>query len=139
MSCTKTIEQHERCCRCGGIILADTDEWRHPLCFECFVACNEDENWPGRLDRLWWVSVTDQSKAPGEDLIAVLIVGKCASADEAMVRVARLMVPSEYAGHAEAVVAMLDHYSSRRIPLRFQERVLLLDEVKELDALLGGN
>lgn len=28
-------------CPCGGIILADTEDWKVPLCYECYVDIGE--------------------------------------------------------------------------------------------------
>lgn len=31
------------CFKCGGIILADTEEWNKPLCYSCFDEVIKDE------------------------------------------------------------------------------------------------
>ena len=33
----------EQRCPCGGIILADTEDWPTPLCYNCYVELNEGE------------------------------------------------------------------------------------------------
>lgn len=33
-------------CPCGGIILADTEMWKVPLCDECYTALGEPESDP---------------------------------------------------------------------------------------------
>lgn len=30
-------------CECGGIILADTEEFEKPMCYECFERVGEDD------------------------------------------------------------------------------------------------
>ena len=34
-------------CPCGGIILADTEDWTVPVCYECWVKLGEPEQDPG--------------------------------------------------------------------------------------------
>lgn len=31
-------------CPCGGVILADTEDWDIPLCYECYEKSNEGRN-----------------------------------------------------------------------------------------------
>lgn len=34
------------CTRCvRGIMLADTEDWKRPICFDCFVAVGENPDW----------------------------------------------------------------------------------------------
>jgi hypothetical protein len=33
-------------CPCGGIILADTEDWKTPLCDECYTALGEPKEDP---------------------------------------------------------------------------------------------
>ncbi len=32
-------------CACGGVILADTEDWEHPRCFDCWedLGCPDEE------------------------------------------------------------------------------------------------
>ena len=32
---------HPRSCPCGGIILADTENWKTPLCYHCYTDLHE--------------------------------------------------------------------------------------------------
>lgn len=40
------IEVRQKYCPCGGIILADTEDWKTPLCDECYTQIGEPENDP---------------------------------------------------------------------------------------------
>jgi hypothetical protein len=33
-------------CPCGGIILADTEDWNIPRCYECYLAMGEPQKEP---------------------------------------------------------------------------------------------
>ena len=33
-------------CPCGGIILADTEDWNVPVCYDCYVELGEPEEEP---------------------------------------------------------------------------------------------
>ena len=48
-SCTNTpllmgLCVEHGCTRCGGVILADTEEWAKPLCYECWHALGDTES-----------------------------------------------------------------------------------------------
>lgn len=37
------------CHACGGVILADTEDWKHPRCNSCFVALGEPDYDPEKF------------------------------------------------------------------------------------------
>lgn len=39
----------QKCCPCGGVILADTEDWKVPVCYECFES-HEPSYDQGRAD-----------------------------------------------------------------------------------------
>lgn len=49
--------QHPGCQRCkrggwDGVILADTEDWRVPLCVDCFEEVGEDPDWDRKAGAL---------------------------------------------------------------------------------------
>lgn len=43
-----------QCCPCGGIILADTEDWVIPVCYDCFIILGSiDIDPPIEVDIKW--------------------------------------------------------------------------------------
>ena len=42
--------QEHGCRRCGGVILADTEDWKRPACFNCFHELGEPISDPDLLN-----------------------------------------------------------------------------------------
>lgn len=40
------------CCACGGVMLADTEDWKVHLCADCFFLFTNDGAHPARTDKV---------------------------------------------------------------------------------------
>lgn len=49
--CGGIVSKQDRC-PCGGIILADTENWHVPLCYECYCSLSKaSEPWAGDTEQ----------------------------------------------------------------------------------------
>ena len=52
-------------CACGGIILADTEDWNQPTCYKCYYALGMPE-----IEPIWHDFV--ECKKPGYHAVVVI-------------------------------------------------------------------